>query len=120
MSDGLTVALDLALDDDLLREGRVYELIHTVNTLRKESGLELTDRIVVTLPASDADLVERHGEWIKSEVLAVSIEAEPETSVAHEVVDSTQAVVGATDRDIEQGMLTIAVEVRRPELEHPL
>ena len=41
----LTVALDLHLDDELVRAGRVYDLIHAVNTMRKEAGLELTDRI---------------------------------------------------------------------------
>jgi isoleucyl-tRNA synthetase len=73
-SDGLTVALDLALDDELLREGRVYELIHSVNTLRKESGLELTDRIQLTLAEADADLLD-HREWIARETLALTVEA---------------------------------------------
>ena len=50
-SDGVTVALDLQLDDELVRAGRVYDLIHGVNSLRKESGLELTDRIRLTIPA---------------------------------------------------------------------
>jgi hypothetical protein len=44
--------------------------------MRREAGLELTDRITVTLPAADGDLVEQHGEWIKNEVLAVSLEAD--------------------------------------------
>ena len=44
--------------------------------MRKERGFELTDRIAVTLPAADADLVERHAEWIKAEVLAVSLDAD--------------------------------------------
>jgi hypothetical protein len=44
--------------------------------MRKEQGLELTDRIAVTLPSADADLVERHAEWIKAEVLAVSLETD--------------------------------------------
>ena len=73
-SDGLTVALDLALDDELLREGRVYELIHAVNTLRKDSGLELTDRIQLTLAEADADLLD-HRDWIARETLALSVEA---------------------------------------------
>ena len=38
------------LDDELELEGRVYDLIHTLNSMRKEQGLELTDRITVTLP----------------------------------------------------------------------
>jgi isoleucyl-tRNA synthetase len=73
-SDGLTVALDLHLDEDLLRRGRVYDLVHTVNTMRKEAGLELTDRIRLTLPEADADLLE-HTDWIARETLAVSVES---------------------------------------------
>ena len=49
-------------------------MIHRLNSMRREQGLELTDRIVVELPADHAELVERHGDWIKAEVLAVSIE----------------------------------------------
>ncbi len=74
-SDGVTVALELHLDDELRRRGRVYDLIHTVNTMRKEAGLELTDRIGLTIPAADADLLE-HREWIMRETLAVSVEAD--------------------------------------------
>jgi isoleucyl-tRNA synthetase len=70
--DGVTVALDTALDDELLREGRVNELVHTVNSMRKDTGLELTDRIVLTIPDSDSDLL-AHEEWIKAETLAVEI-----------------------------------------------
>jgi isoleucyl-tRNA synthetase len=73
--DGLTVALDTRLDPELELEGRVLDLIHRLNTMRKEAGLELTDRIAVTLPADHSDLLERHADWIKDEVLAVSIEA---------------------------------------------
>ena len=74
--EGVTVALDTTVDAELELEGRVYDLIHTLNSMRKEQGLELTDRIAVTLPAADADLVERHAEWIKAEVLAVSLETD--------------------------------------------
>jgi isoleucyl-tRNA synthetase len=87
--EGVTVALDTTLDAELELEGRVYDLIHTLNSMRREQGLELTDRITVTLPQGDADLVERHAEWIKGEVLAVSLEtdsvAEPQIAkVSHE------------------------------------
>ena len=55
--DGVTVALDLGLDDELVLEGEAYELIHHVNSLRKERGLELSDRIVLTVPQSQQDLL---------------------------------------------------------------
>ena len=46
----LTVAVTTELDDELRLEGRVLDLIHQLNTMRKEAGLALTDRIRVTLP----------------------------------------------------------------------
>ena len=70
---GLTVALDLALDPELELEGRVRDLIHRVNAMRKEAELELTDRIVLTLPRDDEDLL-THEDWIKRETLAERIE----------------------------------------------
>ena len=65
---------ELTLDAELELEGRVYDLIHILNGMRKEQGLELTDRITVTLPEADAELIERHADWIKAEVLAVSLD----------------------------------------------
>jgi isoleucyl-tRNA synthetase len=71
--DGVTVALDLGLDDELVLEGEAYELIHRVNSLRKEQGFELSDRIVLTVPEAQRELVDRHGDWVKGEVLAVDL-----------------------------------------------
>ena len=81
-SDGVTVALDLALDAELELEGRVYDLIRQVNTMRKDEGLELTDRIVLTVPRAASELVERHGDWIKDEVLATEIRVDGDVSIA--------------------------------------
>ena len=72
-ADGVAVALDTALDDELLLEGRAFDLVRLVNSMRKEQGLALTDRIVLTLPTGDSELAQRHGERIKDEVLAVEI-----------------------------------------------
>jgi isoleucyl-tRNA synthetase len=74
-SDGVTVALDVRLDDELRLLGRVYELIHRVNSMRKDAGLELTDRIALTLSSSDADLLP-HADWIARETLATSVVAD--------------------------------------------
>jgi isoleucyl-tRNA synthetase len=73
-ADGVTVALDLGLDDELVLEGEAYELIHQVNSLRKERGFELTDRIALTVPETQRELADRHGGWISREVLATSID----------------------------------------------
>ena len=82
----ISLALDVSLDDELRLEGRVLDMIRTLNDLRKEAGLELTDRIRVTLPEAEVDLL-RHADRIKEEVLAVSLDtasgaAEPRISRA--------------------------------------
>jgi len=79
-ADGVTVALDTMLDDELVLEGRVRDLIRQVNTLRKESGFHVTDRIVLTLPESDEPLL-RWEDRIKSEVLAVEIRVDGDLAV---------------------------------------
>ena len=71
-ADGVTVALDMALDDELLLEGRVFDLVHQVNSMRRDQGLELTDRIVLTLPPELEPLL-RWERRIKDDVLAVDI-----------------------------------------------
>jgi isoleucyl-tRNA synthetase len=71
--DGLVVGLTTGLDAELLREGRVNDLTHAVNVLRKEQGLELTDRISLTIPESDRDLLV-YEEQIKAETLALRVE----------------------------------------------
>jgi isoleucyl-tRNA synthetase len=70
--DGVTVALDNALDDELLLEGRLYDRIHEVNVLRKASGLDVTDRIRLWLP--EEELVARFADRIAAETLAVELE----------------------------------------------
>jgi isoleucyl-tRNA synthetase len=75
-SERFSVWIDTELDDELRREGRVLDLIRQLNELRRQAGLELTDRIVVRLPSELADLVREHEDWIKDEVLAVRIEVD--------------------------------------------
>ena len=73
--EGVTVALETHVDAELDRERRVYELIRRVNAMRKDAGLQLTDRIRLTIPAADADLLD-HADWIKEETLAVALETD--------------------------------------------
>jgi isoleucyl-tRNA synthetase len=75
-TDGaVTVALDIRLDDELRLEARCNDLIRDIQLLRKESGLEITDRIRLWIP--DEDLL-RFADHIAEETLAVSVEAGPE------------------------------------------
>jgi isoleucyl-tRNA synthetase len=71
--DDYVVAVDTRLDDELVLEGRVYDLIRQVQRLRIDAGLEITDRIVLTIPEADRDLLV-YEDWIKNETLATAIE----------------------------------------------
>ena len=75
------VAVDTRIDDALALEGRVLDLIHAVQRKRKEAGLEITDRIRLTIPEADRDLL-AYEDWIKAETLATEIEVGPELAVA--------------------------------------
>ncbi len=70
--DGLTVALDTALDDELLLEAKLLDRVHEVNVLRKNSGFAITDRIKLWVP--DEALIERYRDRLGTETLAVSVE----------------------------------------------
>jgi isoleucyl-tRNA synthetase len=78
--DEYVVAVDTRLDDELRLEGRVFDLIREVQRKRKEAGFEITDRIVLTLPEDDSDLLE-HQDWIKAETLATQLETGGELSI---------------------------------------
>ena len=78
--NGVTVVLDTNLTEELLEEGFVREIISKIQTMRKEAGFEVMDKIQVTFTGSEkAGLAfEKNKEEIGSEVLAVSVcKAEP-------------------------------------------
>ena len=74
----LTVALEVELNDELRKEGMARELINRIQNMRKDAGLEITDRIKVTIsPYELSDMaVESFDEYIKGQVLADAITLE--------------------------------------------
>jgi isoleucyl-tRNA synthetase len=67
------VALDVELSPELISEGIAREVVRAVQDLRKAAGLAVEDRIELWLRPTDvSDAIERHGEFIASEVLATS------------------------------------------------
>ncbi|HEX8158695.1 MAG TPA: class I tRNA ligase family protein, partial [Solirubrobacteraceae bacterium] len=69
------VALELALDDDLRREGLAREIVHAVQNARREAGLEISDRIALTLDGDDELLAaaRAHEAYLSGEVLALMV-----------------------------------------------
>ena len=71
----LTVALEVEITDELRNEGIARELINRIQNLRKDSGLEITDRINVTITQLDAigKSLDSFADYVKDQVLADSI-----------------------------------------------
>ncbi len=74
---GFTVVLDTNLTDELIEEGFVREIISKIQTMRKDSGFEVTDRISVVFDGSEkiAKIFVANDAEIKSQTLADSIDA---------------------------------------------
>ncbi len=73
---GLVVALDTTLTDDLVDEGLAREFVSKIQAIRKESGFDVTDRIVITWDTDHPELeraIVRMESYICSDTLAVKI-----------------------------------------------
>lgn len=72
----ITVALDITVTDELLREGIARELVNRIQNLRKSGGLEITDKISIGIERMDEInvAVEAYGQYIASQTLATSIQ----------------------------------------------
>ena len=75
----LTVALDVTVTEELQREGTARELINRIQNIRKESGFEVTDKIMVEIEDSDVvrDAVAAFRDYIASQTLAVKVALAP-------------------------------------------
>ena len=69
------VALDLTLDDDLRREGHAREIVHAVQNARKTAGLQVEDRIELSLAGAQSliEAAESHREYLTGETLAIEL-----------------------------------------------
>jgi isoleucyl-tRNA synthetase len=70
------VALELALDDELLAEGWAREIVHAVQAARRDAGLEVSDRIALAL-GGDSELLaaaRAHERYVAGETLAIEVE----------------------------------------------
>ncbi|UKK52509.1 isoleucine--tRNA ligase [Prevotella sp. E2-28] len=87
----LTVALDITLTDELRNEGMARELVNRIQNIRKKSGLEITDRIRVSIEPNEAatKAVEAFGDYIARQVLADEIKLETNDGQAVEFDEFT-------------------------------
>ena len=71
----LTVALDLTITEELRLEGMAREIIRSIQQLRKDSGFEITDRIIVTLPDNEDTraCLSANYDYVASQVLATEV-----------------------------------------------
>jgi isoleucyl-tRNA synthetase len=73
--NGLTVALDISLTEDLINEGIARELVNRIQNIRKDAGLEVTDKIDISFLADDdlKERIENNSAYIRSETLGEEI-----------------------------------------------
>lgn len=86
-NDGaLTVALDLEISENLRIEGQARELVKHIQTFRKESGFEITDRINITIEDSDVakNIISNFKDYISTQVLAKSFTISPKVKNGEE------------------------------------
>ncbi len=71
----LTVALDITVTDELLREGIARELVNRIQNIRKSNGYEIVDKIVVEIESREeiAEAVKEYANYIASQTLANSV-----------------------------------------------
>lgn len=96
----LTVALDITISDELRREGIARELINRIQNIRKDSGLEVTDKIGVIIEQNNIlnDAVAQFGSYIASQTLAIEVATAPEAKGAF-----------VTEVDIDEQLFKIGI-----------
>ena len=95
----ITVALDITVTEELKQEGIARELVNRIQNMRKSGGLEITDKICVTIEKNDETdkAVEVYGDYIAKQVLANNI------TIAENMSEN------ATDIDFDGFILKIAI-----------
>ena len=96
----MTVVLDTNLTPELVEEGFVYEIISKIQTMRKESGFEVTDHIRVSINGNDklSEIAQKNKEAISGKVLADELTSGMEYGVSKEWNINGENAVIAVER----------------------
>jgi len=93
----LTVALDVTVTEELREEGIARELINRIQNIRKDTGFDVTDKIIIRIGKNPAinDAVIKHKAYISTQTLAVDILLEESLSkeIAQEVELDTDLII---------------------------
>ena len=96
----MTVVLDTNLTPELVEEGFVYEIISKIQTMRKESGFEVTDHIRVSINGNDrlSEIARKNKDTISGKVLADELTSGAEYAVSKEWNINGENAVIAVER----------------------
>jgi len=97
----IQIALDTRLTDELRKEGLARDVVRHIQQLRKDSGLEISDRIGVTYDTGDQELLEAIETWreyIMGEIQADRLDLGP---------------AGETGQTVRVGASDLTMAVRR-------
>jgi isoleucyl-tRNA synthetase len=85
--NALTVALDITISPELEQEGNARELVNRIQKIRKDSGYELTDRVLVKLSNYEklVDSITQFNDYICAEILADSLDLVPDLTGGVEI-----------------------------------
>lgn len=88
-AEGVVVALDTELDEELIREGLAREFVNKVQNLRKAADLDIADRIALTLHGDTAvrDAVNAYADYVQAEVLATELVWQDEKPASGDAVE---------------------------------
>lgn len=102
---GSGVAIDETLTPQLKREGLMREVVRLVQNARKEAGLNVDDRIVLSLTTSDAELrqaIDEHRATIQAETLAVTLADAPAGHATAAAADGHKLAIGLSKHTAAQ------------------
>jgi isoleucyl-tRNA synthetase len=118
----VAVAIFTRLSPELVREGLARELVHHIQNTRKAADFLIDDRIHLRVsgPAEIAEMLSSHGDWVKKETLAVSLEVggagaplHPSGAGAGDASTGDPVGVGFYREDLKVNGLAVTVEVAK-------
>ena len=114
---GIAVAISTRLSPELLGEGLARELVHHVQNTRKAAEFQIDDRIHLRVSGPEAvvDMLAAHGEWVKKETLAVTLEVATDATepAAPAGADGAPPPAGTYREKLKVNGLPVTVEVAK-------